>query len=229
MEPNLAASRDATATELPGGTLGAGAGSAPAGVLDGVTPLPSRGRPPSGTGAAAADPAPASAAAAAPLRNETDLERYDRNLNELLGELRVALPGVQVLFAFLLVAPFNQRFARLDAFERNLYLVALLSTLLAAILLIAPTLIHRFHFRLGEKEYVVHAANRLMVAGLAVFALAMTTAVLLITLYLFGGVGAAVTTALVGTAFGIIWFLLPIRRRRTCRGALRPTVPRGPA
>jgi len=93
------------------------------------------------------------------VRNETELERYDRNLNELLGELRVALPGVQVLFAFLLVAPFNQRFTTLTSFERHLYLATLLSTLLAAILLISPTLIHRFHFRLGEKPYVVHATN----------------------------------------------------------------------
>jgi Family of unknown function (DUF6328) len=152
------------------------------------------------------------------LRNETEFERYDRNLNELLGELRVALPGVQVLFAFLLVAPFNQRFARLSQFERHLYLATLLSTLLAAILLIAPTLIHRFHFRLGEKAYVVHMANRFMVVGLSVFALAMTTAVLLITLYVFGTAAAVVTTSLVISAFGIIWFIVPLRRRRARHG-----------
>src|SRR3954454_11879411 len=75
-------------------------------------------------------------------RSETELERYDRNLNELLAELRVALPGVQVLFAFLLVAPFNQRFAKVDGFGRDLYLATLLLTLLASILLIAPTIIH---------------------------------------------------------------------------------------
>ncbi|HEY0516222.1 MAG TPA: DUF6328 family protein [Solirubrobacteraceae bacterium] len=152
------------------------------------------------------------------LRNETELERYDRNLNELLAELRVALPGVQVLFAFLLVAPFNQRFARLSQFERHLYLLALLSTLLAAILLIAPTLIHRLHFRLGEKPYVVQAANRLMIVGLSVFALAMTTAVLLITLYLFGTAAAVTTTSLVAVTFGTVWFLIPLRRRRSRHG-----------
>src|SRR5438477_9088278 len=86
-------------------------------------------------------------------RSETELERYDRNLNELLGELRVALPGVQVLFAFLLVAPFNQRFGTVSSFERALYLCALLLTLLASILLIAPTMIHRLHFQLGAKAY----------------------------------------------------------------------------
>jgi hypothetical protein len=159
------------------------------------------------------------------LRNETELERYDRNLNELLGELRVALPGVQVLFAFLLVAPFNQRFARLSPFERHLYLVALLSTLAAAILLIAPTLIHRFHFRLGEKAYVVHMANRFIVAGLSVFAVAMTTAVLLITLYVFGTAAAVVTTSLVISAFAIVWFIIPLRRRHARHGLWKRTPP----
>jgi hypothetical protein len=163
------------------------------------------------------DPVPDGCVAALPvvgLRNETELERYDRNLNELLSELRVALPGVQVLFAFLLVVPFNQRFAKLTAFERHLYLATLLSTLLAAILLIAPTLVHRFHFRLGEKPYVVRVANRLMVAGLSVFALAMTLAVLLIGLYVFGVAVAVVTTALVAVTFAGVWFMLPLRRRR---------------
>jgi hypothetical protein len=167
--------------------------------------------------AAAAGETPASNVAR--LRNETEFERYDRNLNELLGELRVALPGVQVLFAFLLVVPFNQRFSRLTSFERHLYLVALLCTLIAAILLIAPTLIHRFHFRLGEKAYVVHVANRLLVAGLSVFALAMSLAVLLVALYVFGAAAAAVTTAVALTMFGCFWFLLPLRRRWTRRAA----------
>jgi hypothetical protein len=149
-------------------------------------------------------------------RNETDLERCDRNLTELLGEIRVALPGVQVLFAFLLVAPFNQRFGTLDQFERRLYFVTLLSTLLAAILLIAPTLVHRFHFQLGEKRYVVQAANRLLIAGLSAFAFALTVAVLLITLYLFGAMTAIVTTATVSATLALIWFTLPLRRRSRC-------------
>jgi Family of unknown function (DUF6328) len=154
-------------------------------------------------------------------RHETDLERHDRNLNELLGELRVALPGVQVLFAFLLVAPFNQRFGTLSHFERRLYFVTLLCTLLASILLIAPTLVHRFHFRLGEKAYVVDTANRLMIAGLSVFAFAMTCAVLLITLYLFGPATAVVTTAIVIITFGLVWFALPLGRRRLHHGFWR--------
>src|SRR5207248_6212146 len=107
-------------------------------------------------------------------RRETELERYDRNLTELMAELRVALPGVQVLFAFLLVAPFNQRFGTVSNFERRLYFATLLCTLLASILLIGPTLVHRLQFRRGQKGAVVQTANRLMIAGLCVFALAMT-------------------------------------------------------
>jgi len=152
----------------------------------------------------------------AKLRGETELERYDRNLNELLGELRVALPGVQVLFAFLLVAPFNQRFGTVSSFERALYLCALLLTLLSSILLIAPTMIHRLHFQLGAKAYIVHTANRLMIAGLAVLAAAMTAAVLLVTHYLFGPTLASVTTAFVVAGFALTWFALPIRNRRAC-------------
>jgi hypothetical protein len=154
-------------------------------------------------------------------RSETELERYDRNLNELLSELRVALPGVQVLFAFLLVAPFNQRFATVSRFERDLYFATLLCTLLASILLIGPTLVHRLQFRLGHKEGVVHTANRLMIAGLAVFAVAMTGAVLLITHYLLGAATAIVTTAVVVAVFAGVWFALPLRQRRFARERLR--------
>jgi uncharacterized membrane protein YuzA (DUF378 family) len=165
--------------------------------------------------------AQAPAAAIASTRSETELERYDRNLNEILSELRVALPGVQVLFAFLLVAPFNQRFGRVSGFERNVYFVTLLCTLLASILLIAPVLVHRLTFRLGQKAYIVRSANRLTIAGLSVFALAMTGAVLLVTHYLFGATTAIVTTAAVLVAFATVWFALPLRQRRELRRAAR--------
>lgn len=145
-------------------------------------------------------------------RRETELERYDRNLTELMSELRVALPGVQVLFAFLLVAPFNQRFSTLSHFERRLYIVTLLCTLLASILLIAPTLQHRLEFRHGEKAYLVRAANRQTIAGLSVFAVAMTCAILLVTHYLFGPATAIITTALVAACFVLIWFVIPLWR-----------------
>ena len=157
------------------------------------------------------------------LRNETEPERFDRNLTDLLGELRVALPGVQVLFAFLLVAPFNQRFGAISSFERTLYLVTLLLTLLAAILLVAPTIIHRLHFQQGEKGYVVRTANRLIIAGLCVFATAMTCAVFLITHYLFGTATSVVTTMAVLAAFALIWFILPMQSRMAGGGRRRET------
>jgi Family of unknown function (DUF6328) len=147
-------------------------------------------------------------------RDESELERYDRNLSELLSELRVALPGVQVLFAFLLVAPFNQRFGTVSPFERRIYFAALLLTLLSSILLIGPVLVHRLQFRRGQKAYVVRAINRLAISGLLVFALALSCAVFLITHYLFGTSTAIVTTALVAATIGVIWILLPLKHRR---------------
>lgn len=147
-------------------------------------------------------------------RHETELERYDRNLTELMGELRVALPGVQVLFAFLLVVPFNQRFGRVSTFERWLYFATLLCTLLASILLIAPTVVHRLAFRQGEKAYVVHVANRLTIAGVSVLAIAMTCAILLVTHFLFGVTTAVITTTIVSLTFASVWFVPSLRRRR---------------
>jgi O-antigen/teichoic acid export membrane protein len=146
-------------------------------------------------------------------RHETETERQDRNLNELLNELRVALPGVQVLFAFLLVAPFNQGFEKITDFERKLYFATLLCTALASILLIAPSMHHRLLFRRHDKAFVVTTANRLTIVGLSVLALAMTGAVLLVTHVLFGAVTAAVTCAVVVAAFIAVWFVVPVRRR----------------
>jgi hypothetical protein len=150
-------------------------------------------------------------------RHETELERYDRNLTELMGELRVALPGVQVLFAFLLVAPFNQRFGHVSTFERWLYFAALLSTALASILLIAPTVVHRLTFRQGEKAYIVRTANRLTIAGVSVLALAMSTAILLVTHYLLGPTTAIITTVSVVLAIILIWIVPALLRRRSRR------------
>ena len=147
-------------------------------------------------------------------RGETPEERADRNLGELLGELRVALPGVQVLFAFLLVVPFNQGFTKMSEFERKLYFGVLLCTALASMLLIAPTIHHRILFRQRDKEHLVLSSNRLTIAGLGVLALGMTGAVFLITHFLFGGATAAVTGGLVLVAFGLVWYAAPLRRRR---------------
>ena len=118
--------------------------------------------------------------------DETEDERLDRNLCELLQELRVALPGVQVLFAFLLAVPFQQHFTAITPFEKKVYFATLLCTAVSAALLIAPSAYHRLTFRYQQKEHLVVLANRFAIAGLGFLALAMTGAMMLITDVLFG-------------------------------------------
>ena len=152
-----------------------------------------------------------------PERRETEFERTDRNLAELLNELRVALPGVQVLFAFLLIVPFSQGFARMTEFERKLYFGVLLCTGLAAMLLIAPSMHHRLEFRQRDKEYLVATANRLTIAGLSALAVAMTGAILLITHVLFGTAATIVTSSVFAFGFAVVWYLIPLRRLAAIR------------
>jgi hypothetical protein len=147
-------------------------------------------------------------------RKETEDERLDRNLSELLQELRVALPGVQVLFAFLLAVPFQQHFTSISEFDKKVYFATLLLTALASALLIAPSAYHRLTFRYQQKGRLVFIANRLSIAGLAVLALAMTSAIMLVTNVLFGTVATTVvTTLLVLTMFILLWAVLPLKRR----------------
>jgi hypothetical protein len=146
-------------------------------------------------------------------RNETEKERLDRNLTELLGELRVALPGVQVLFAFLLAVPFNQRFAQVSQFEKTVYLVVLLLTAIASAFLIAPSAYHRIEFRQDDKRHIVFLANRLAIAGFGFLALAMTGAVLLVTSFLYSDTTAIVVTAFAGVMFLLLWYAAPLVRR----------------
>jgi hypothetical protein len=147
-------------------------------------------------------------------RDETEEERLDRNLGELLQELRVALPGVQVLFAFLLAVPFQQNFTKISEFDKTMYFVTLLLTALSAALLIAPSAYHRLTFRYQQKHRLVFVSNRLAIAGLGVLALAMTCAILLVTNVLWGTAATTVvTTALVLAMFGVLWVALPMRRR----------------
>jgi uncharacterized membrane-anchored protein len=145
-------------------------------------------------------------------RNETEHERLDRNLQEFLGELRVALPGVQVLFAFLLVVPFNQRFPDITDFQKTAYFVTLLLTAAAAVCLIAPTAQHRVEFRRQHKEQILMMANRLAIVGLGFLAIAMTGAIMLITDLLYGSTTTVIVTVVVGLAFALLWYLVPVRR-----------------
>lgn len=146
-------------------------------------------------------------------RNESRNERADRNLAELLQELRVALPGVQVLFAFLLTVPFQQRFADVTNFQRDVYVLTLLFSALTTALLIAPTAYHRLNFRQGDKEHIVQVSSMLTIAGLIALSLAMSGAVLLVMDWLLDGAIVAVTFGLVVLAFAALWFVVPLRRR----------------
>jgi hypothetical protein len=147
-------------------------------------------------------------------RQESNQERVDRNLLELLNELRVALPGVQVLFAFLLVVPFNQRFLATTGLQRGIYFVTLLLTAAASVFLIAPSVHHRLLFRLQEKERVVVVANRLSLIGVTLMALAMTGVVLFVADFVFDDRGAVVVTICVAALFAVVWYVLPLRHRR---------------
>jgi uncharacterized protein DUF6328 len=148
---------------------------------------------------------------------ETEEEQLDRNMNELLQELRVSQTGVQILFAFLLALPFAQRFKEVSAFERDVYFVTLLLAGLASALFIAPASFHRLLFRQQEKAYLIASSNWMAIAGLACLAVAITGTVLLIADFLFGSTAAAVTAGCFAFIFGFLWYGLPLARLRKRR------------
>jgi hypothetical protein len=145
-------------------------------------------------------------------RHETSLERLDRNLEELTGELRVVVTGVQVLFAFLLILPFNSGFAHVGGFEQVVYMVTLVLAALAAVCTIAPSAQHRFLFHHDDKRYLVFNSNRVTIVGLAFLALAMCGCLLLVTTKLYGIPAGVLTAGLGALPFAILWFAIPLRR-----------------
>ena len=147
-------------------------------------------------------------------RDETEDERADRNLSELLQELRVALPGVQVLFAFLLTVPFSNRFQTLTEFQKNLYFGILIGVALATVLLVAPTAGHRILFRRQQKEFIVSLSNNLSLMGLLLVAISMCGVILLISDYLFSRTTAVLSTTGIAFAFLGFWFIGPLLRRQ---------------
>ena len=147
-------------------------------------------------------------------RNESEAQRDDRNLAELLQELRVAGLGVQVLFGFLLSLPFTNRFGTISRGQRDLYLACLVLSAVATALLLGPVAYHRLVFRRGQKESLVRAANVMATAGLATVGLAVSAAVLLVTSYVTHGLAAGLITAFVAGLFAVLWFAFPLSRRR---------------
>jgi predicted membrane channel-forming protein YqfA (hemolysin III family) len=146
-------------------------------------------------------------------RDETQAERDDRNLIELLQELRVAGLGVQVLFAFLLSLPFTSQFKQLDGADRNLYLACLILAAVATALLLAPVAYHRLVFRQGQKERLVRTSNLLAILGLIVVGLAVSCSVLLVTGFVAGYTTGSIIAGLSLVLFALLWFALPLTRR----------------
>jgi hypothetical protein len=141
-----------------------------------------------------------------------DHERTERQMAELLQELRVALPGVQILFAFLLTVPFAQGFTRVTSFQRNLFFATLLCTAVSTACLIAPTATHRLRFHKRDRRFVIESANTLLIAGLAFLALAVVGAVMLITDYLYDGGARWIWPGLIAVVLGVLWFARPLAR-----------------
>ena len=149
------------------------------------------------------------------MADETKDEKLDRELIELLNELRVALPGVQVLFAFLLVVPFQQGYSRLSDLDRDVYFVAVMAAMVATALLISPSVFHRIRFRDADKEWLIQTSNRLALAGTFFIAVAMVCTIFLITDVIFGGWQAVTSTIVSAAVFGGLWYGVALWREAT--------------
>jgi Family of unknown function (DUF6328) len=147
------------------------------------------------------------------MTDENRKERVNRELIELLNELRVALPGVQVLFAFLLVLPFQQGFAEISDADRGVYVAALIASALAAALLIAPSMYHRLNFRRQVKEQMIFDSNKLMVVGILLLAIGVACSIFLVVDVVYGNMAAIVATAATAVVYALVWLALPLARR----------------
>ncbi len=144
------------------------------------------------------------------MAEETEKERVDRELIELLNELRVALPGVQVLFAFLLTIPFARGWPQTTSTQRDVYFVALLAAVVSTVLLMAPSAYHRILFRHHDKERLLFHANRLAIAGMAALAIALGASLYLVSDFVFDAETAAIATGLGGGLVLLLWYAIPL-------------------
>lgn len=149
--------------------------------------------------------------------SETEKERTDRQLIELLTELRVALPGAQVLLGFLLTAPFATRFGKTSSFERHVFFACVLVTAVGALLLMGPSVYHRVRWAEGGKSDVVRVGHALFLMGTGCLGLGMMLAVFVVADVLFGVVSAAVSIALIAPTVVLTWYVLPLSRERRAR------------
>ena len=148
---------------------------------------------------------------------ETEKEKTDRQLIELLNELRVALPGAQVLFAFLLTAPFQARFAHTTGLERNILFAGVILTAFAVVFLMAPSVYHRIRWNTGGKEDVVRVGHILFLAGASSLALGMLCAIFVVAEFLLGLAAAIASVLALFALVSVIWYLLPLERGRDPR------------
>ena len=145
-----------------------------------------------------------------PPQEETPSERANRQLIELLNELRIVLPGITVLLGFLLAVPFARGWTRVTTFQRDVFMVAFLATAVSVALLIAPSSYHRIRFRHGDKERMLTIGNRLAIAGIAAFAVSLEAVVLLVTDFVVSrGFAIAAAASLLVVVAGL-WFALPL-------------------
>jgi hypothetical protein len=145
---------------------------------------------------------------------ESHQARVNRELIELLNELRVALPGVQVLFAFLLAVPFSAGYTRIEPFQRDVFFMTLVATAVSTAFFIAPSAYHRWHFRKHEKEQLLETSNVFALVGILFLAISMVGVVMLVTDVIYSqGVGIA-SGAVAALLFGGLWAALPLWRRR---------------
>lgn len=146
-------------------------------------------------------------------RDESQPERLDRNTVELLNELRIAATGIQVMFAFLLVVPFNTGWKKVDGFERTVYFVTLLDVALAAVLLMAPPIHHRLLFRHGEKGFLIRVGNYMAIGGMSCLGLGFVGILILVSDVVVGGAAPVIVGILACAVIAALWFLLPAIRR----------------
>jgi predicted neutral ceramidase superfamily lipid hydrolase len=147
---------------------------------------------------------------------ESNKERIDRELIELLNELRVVLPGIQVLFAFLLTMPFSQRFGQITNTQKTAYFISFMCTAISSVLLIAPSVIHRLRFREHDKEQVLKLSNKLTIFGIIFLSVAISVVVFVITDVLYGAPWSIIIAAFMACLMIAIWYITPlVRRART--------------
>jgi hypothetical protein len=145
--------------------------------------------------------------------DESRRERVNRELIELLNELRVALPGVQVLFAFLLTVPFSNGYKRITPFQKDVYFAILVTTAISTACFTVPTAYHRLNFRKREKEQILLSSNKFAIAGIMFLAISMVGVLVLIADVVYSGAAAVVAGLLAVVLFGGLWAVLPLLRR----------------